>query len=215
VVDAMPREKLREWIADPKTPVNRLGLFGLMLGLCGNADDAEMMRDKILEPSDGFRIGIDGVMTGYVLLTGEQGLEVIEQEKISDKTENFSEHVASMQMLRFLWNFAKDRFDPERIKQSMRLMVENHKIADLVIADLARWEDWETTPRLIALYGTDGYDVPFVERKILYFMWAAVDSKPKEAQTTPEYVQQAQKFLARVEKDDPEIFNQARKTYLR
>lgn len=215
IVDLMPRDKLRQWITDPKTPVNRLGLFGLMLGLCGDDDDARLMRDRILEPSEGFRIGIDGIMAGYVLLAGEQGLALIEREKITDKTQNFSEHVACMQMLRFLWTYAKDRFSPDRLRQSMRLMVDNPKIADLVIADLARWEDWETTSRLIELYGTPGYDVPFVERKILYFMWAAEDSVAKDAGSKPPYVQQAQAFLKRIEVEDPEIFNQAKKTYLR
>lgn len=215
IVDLMPREKLRTWITHSATPVNRLGLFGLMLGLCGNAEDAELMRQKILEPSEGFRIGIDGIMAGYVLLTGEEGLALIEREKITDKSENFSEHVACMQMLRFLWTYAKDRFPPERLKRSMRLMVENPKIADLVIADLARWQDWDSTPRLIELYGTPGYDVPFVQRKILHFMWAAEDSRPKDAQPIPDYVKQAQEFLRRIEAEDPEIVQQARKTYFR
>ena len=33
--DRMPREKLRQWVTDPETPVTRIGLYGLLLGLCG------------------------------------------------------------------------------------------------------------------------------------------------------------------------------------
>lgn len=215
IVDQMPREKLRVWINDPKTPVNRMGLFGLMLGLCGGPEDAELMKAKILAPSEGFRIGIDGIMTGYVMLTGEAGLSLLEQEKIGDRTEDFSEHVACAQMLRFLWTYSKGLFPPARLRQSMRLLVENPKIADLVIPDLARWEDWELTPRLIALYGAEGYDVPFVQRKFIHFMWAAIDSVPKDAAEKPEYVQLATDFVAKLEVEDPDIVKMAKKTYFR
>ncbi|MCA9055362.1 MAG: hypothetical protein KDA75_16085 [Planctomycetaceae bacterium] len=215
IVDQMPREKLREWITDPKTPVNRLGLYGLMLGLCGQPDDTQLMEQKILEPNEGFRIGIDGIMTGYVLIGGEPALQLLEKEKLSDRTEDFSEHVACAQMLRFLWTYGKDKFPPERLRQSMRLLVENPKIADLVIPDLARWEDWELTPRLIALYGAEGYDVPFVQRKFIHFMWAAIDSIPKDAEKTPDYVLQAKEFVDKLEAEDPDLVRMAKKTYFR
>jgi hypothetical protein len=215
IVDQMPREKLREWINDPKTPVNRMGLFGLMLGLCGGPDEAQLMEEKILAPSEGFRIGIDGIMTGYVMLSGDKGMTLLEKEKIGDRSEDFSEHVACAQMLRFLWTYEKTLFPPDRLRKSMRLLVENPKIADLVIPDLARWEDWELTSRLIALYGTEGYDVPFVQRKFIHFMWAAQESVPKDAQEQPAYAKQATEFLTKLEAEDPDIVKMAKKTYFR
>ncbi|MFV0446441.1 MAG: hypothetical protein ACK5Q5_22945 [Planctomycetaceae bacterium] len=215
LADQMPREKLREWIADPKTPVNRMGLYGLMLGLAGKQDDAQFLEEKILAPSEGFRIGIDGVMTGYVMIAGEPGLDLLDREKIGDRTEDFSEHVACAQMLRFLWTYGKGLFPPERLRKSMRLLVENPKISDLVIPDLARWEDWELTQRLIDLYGKEGFDVPYVERKIIHFMWAAIDSVPKDADKKPDYVLKADAFLKKLEADDPEIVKMAKKTYFR
>lgn len=58
----MPREKLREWLVDPKVSPSRLGLYGLMMGLSGNDEDRQLMEKKILEPNTDFRLGIDGVM---------------------------------------------------------------------------------------------------------------------------------------------------------
>lgn len=97
----------------------------------------------------------------------------------------------------------------------MRLLVENPKIADLVIPDLARWEDWGITPRLVELYGKEGYDVPFVQRKFIHFMWAAQESVPKDAKEQPAYAKQATEFLNKLEVDDPEIVKMAKKTYFR
>jgi hypothetical protein len=215
IVDKFPREKLREWIVDEKTPVNRMGLFGLMLGLCGGPDDAQLMEQKILEPSEGFRIGIDGIMTGYVLITGEPGLALLEKEKLTDKTESFSEQMACAQMLRFLWTYGKDRFSPDRLRAAMRKLIDNPKIADLAVTDLSRWEDWESMPRLIELYGQPGYDPPHVRRKFIHFMWAAMDSVPKDAAKKPDYAVKAEDFVAKIEAEDPDIVKQAKKTYFR
>ena len=76
--DSLPREDLRRWVSNPETSKLRLGLYGLMLGLCGNADDAQLLREIIEQPAAELRLGIDGIMGGYVLLTGADGLEVID-----------------------------------------------------------------------------------------------------------------------------------------
>jgi hypothetical protein len=221
IVDHLPREKLREWLSQDVwgekavIPVNRLGLYGLMLGLCGEPDDAQLLEEKIMLPSAKYRIGLDGIMAGYVLLTKEPGLDLLDREKTGDRTEEFSEHVAATQMIRFLWTYGNGVVSPDRLKQSMRLLANNPKVADLVIPDLARWGDWGFTQPLIDLYGKPGYDVPFVQRKILHFMWAAIDSVPMDSATTPEYVQLAKAFVEKIDAEDPELMRMARKTYFR
>ena len=44
VKDQFPREKLREWLANPQTVTSRLGLYGLMLGLSGTQEDGEYLK---------------------------------------------------------------------------------------------------------------------------------------------------------------------------
>ena len=75
--DKYPRERIRKWITDKDTAVTRLGLYGLMLGLCGNEDDAKLMADHITQPTQDFRLGIDGIMAGYLLLKGEDGPQAV------------------------------------------------------------------------------------------------------------------------------------------
>jgi hypothetical protein len=52
---ALPRMKLRQWIRNPETDADRIGCYGLLLGLCGNVVDAkflaEMISDRVLETS--------------------------------------------------------------------------------------------------------------------------------------------------------------------
>ncbi len=82
LADVMPRNKIRKWITNPDTPATRLGLYGLLLGLCGEPEDADLMTKKITEPTDDFRLGIDGVMFGYLLLTGKEGLDLVDRLKL-------------------------------------------------------------------------------------------------------------------------------------
>lgn len=214
IKDKLPRDKIRQWVSDPQTPVSRMGLYGLMLGLCGNADDAALMKEKILKPSKEFRIGIEGVMAGLILIEKDKALDLLDEEKLKDKSEPFSEHVAVMQALRFLWTDGKGVVPPDRLRKSMRLLLDTD-VADLAINDLARWEDWGVTKELTERYGTPAYDISFIKRNIIRFMLAAEDSAPKDATEVPEYVTIAKEFLKKIETEDPDTFRTAKKFYFR
>ena len=180
LADEMPREKLRKWIVDPETTVTRLGLYGLLLGLCGNDDDARLMEQKIVEPAEDFRLGIDGIMSGYLLLRGKNGLDVIDETKLKhstfvddngeEKEVPFSETYAAMQALRFMWTYGDGRISKDRLRQSMRILLDRPELADLVIADLSRWKDWSVQDRLMELYDAEEYNIPSIKRAIVRYL---------------------------------------------
>ncbi len=185
IKDKFPRERLRTWVNNPKTSVTRLGLYGLMLGLCGTEDDAKMMRARITEPTEDFRLGIDGLMAGYVLLKGEEGLKVLEDTKLKAGVKvPFSETYAAMQAVRFAWNYS-ETIEKDRLKASMRLLLDRPEVADLVIADLARWKDWSVQDRLMKLYDEKEYDIPSIKRAIVRFLWCAARTPPTTKRKTP------------------------------
>ena len=174
----MDREKIRKWIANSETSPTRMGLYGLLLGLCGNEKDALLMRGKIEEETQDFRLGIDGLISGYLLLTGEKGLESIDKSKLSNKKAPFSETYAAMQALRFMWTYGNGRISKERLRQSMRELLDRPELADLVIADLARWEDWSLQDRLMKLYDEEDYSIPSVKRAIVRYLLTAAKVQP-------------------------------------
>src|SRR5690606_10265525 len=159
ITDQIPVEKVREWIQDPEIAPTRLGLYGMLLGLAGTETDAQLMREKIVEPADEFRLGIDGIMGGYLLLTGDKGLDVIDKEKLLNEEVPFSETYAAMQALRFMWTYGSGIEKP-RLQQSMRILLARPELADLVIADLARWKDWTIIDRLMEIYNAEEYSIP-------------------------------------------------------
>jgi hypothetical protein len=150
--EKLPREKIRGWIINKDTPATRMGLYGLLIGLSGTDEDAKILSKKILEKTEDFRLGIDGLMSGYLLLTGEKGLSVLDEHKLKNRDVPFSETYAAMQALRFMWKYSEGRIEKSRLRASMRILLDRPELADLVIADLARWKDWEVQDRLMALY---------------------------------------------------------------
>ena len=210
VKDKFPREKLREWLANPQTVPSRLGLYGLMLGLGGTEADAEYLKGRLLEPVEGFRLGIDGMMGGYLLLAGDKGLDTLDEAKLRNKTVAFSETYATMQALRFMWTYGDDRISKDRLRQSMRIILARPELADLVIVDLGRWEDWSVSDRLMEMYGTEGYDIPSTKRAIVRFYLTAEAAKPKDAKEPfPAHVVSAQKHLKTLREKDPETVKAA------
>lgn len=204
-----PREKLRTWLSDPQISPSRLGLYGLMLGLCGKDDDALVLEKKIFEPTSEFRLGIDGIMGGYLLLTGEKGLALIEEKKLADKKVPFSETYSAMQALRFLWQYGDGKFEPERLRRSMRLLLDRPELADLVIADLARWKDWSVQDRLMAMYGKDDYDIPSIKRAVVRYMLAC----SKDMMAAERDVTNATLHLADLEARDPKTVSDAKRFF--
>lgn len=228
----LPRDRIRKWVASDDTTVTRMGLYGLLLGLCGSEDDVAMLKKKIAEPTDEFRLGIDGVISGYLLLTGEKGLDFIDRVKLTTdvvldvngkpvkdskgevKKLPFSETYAAMQALRFMWTYAEGRVDKDRLRQSMRILLDRPELADLVIADLARWKDWSVQDRLMELYDEEEYAIPSVKRAIVrYMLVCAKDAQTGADGEAPDHVAEANKHLARLRKEDPKTVRDAERFF--
>ncbi|GIX03677.1 MAG: hypothetical protein KatS3mg113_0683 [Planctomycetaceae bacterium] len=213
IAQDLPREKLRQLVADPKTPAGRLGLYGLLLGLCGHEEDVAVLEQRILQPAEEFRLGIDGVMGGYLLLAGEAGLSKLEQAKVIPRQVPFSETYAVMQAVRFMWQYGEGRIAPDRLRQSMRLFLDRPELADLVIADLARMKDWSVIDRLRQMYGQQEFDVPAIKRAIVRFYLACVKDGADHAESPSSPGHRAQNYLQELEKIDPKTVSDAKRFF--
>jgi len=170
---------LREWLVNERIPGARKGLYGLMLGLCGGAEDEAFLK-RLIEPNvDEIRLGIDGVIGGYLYLTAGKGLPFIQQTKIANPDTPFPETYAAMQALRFLWSYGGDRVPREQVLKVVRGLVDRPAVCDIVINDLARWKDWSVQDRLMALYGVPDYNLPTIKRAIIRYQLASLRDVPE------------------------------------
>jgi hypothetical protein len=214
LAEKMPRERIRRWVASEETTPTRLGLYGLFLGLCGKEEDAALMKQKIVAPTEDFRLGIDGVMSGYLLLTGADGLDVLDEAKLKNEKVPFSETYAAMQALRFMWTYGDGRIEKSRLRQSMRTLLDRPELSDLVIADLARWQDWSVQDRLMEVYGAEEYDIPSIKRAIVRYMLVASKTKSEDGgDTPPPHAVKATKHLETLRKLDEKTVRQAERFF--
>jgi hypothetical protein len=214
IKDSIPADKVRQWLADPQTPTTRWGLYGVLLGLAGTPEDAELLYSKFATPSDDFRLGVEGIMTGYLMLVGEQGLDVIKRTKLVNPQAKFSETYAAMQTLRYMWQYLPDRIPAERLKASMRTLLDRPELADIVIADLSRWEDWAVVDKLVALYDHEDYNIPAIKRAIIRYLLTCENSwQEADSGEIPEYIVTARQALARIEQNDPKTVRDAKRFF--
>lgn len=216
LADKLPRDKIRKWLADPDFTNPRLGLYGLLLGLCGTEEDAELLARHIAAPvkSSEFRLGIDGIIGGYLVLTGAKGLDFIDKEKLRDTEGPTTEVFATLQALRFMWTYGDNRIPKARLKQSMRILIENPDLADIAITDLARWKDWSVQDRLIELYDHKDYQsVQHIKRAIISYTIAASRDLTKDSDAVPSHVAKARKHLAMLRERDPKAVRIAERLF--
>ena len=144
--------RLKSWIADPGMSPERLGLYGLMLGLCGSNTDADFLRSQCINTETGeFRFGAEGLVAGYLLLSGEAGLQDIEQQFLKPEISSAARH-ALLQTLEFFHTYEPSLIPQSRIRQSARLLLHDPVLAETTIMSLARWQDWDSLPLLTQIF---------------------------------------------------------------
>ncbi len=157
------------------------------------------------------KLGLDAMIACYLLLSSKEGiaeesLAEIEDRFLKDDTVEYTHVYASLQALRFLGDEQTDLVPIDRVIQSARLLLESDEFADQVIPDLARWEDWETLPRLYEMFKlsliTDKYQ--YVREPIVTYLDVAAEQQGDVGE-------QAKEALEWIENASPESVSRARR----
>lgn len=226
------RTKIREWIARGKLPEGHLGLYGLLLGACGEKDDAAFLKRAILLNPDGTDMA--GVMAGYLLLAGEEGLEFLEETKIKPhyvdvlvadgrvppstierrNKVTWSETDDAHRAIRFVWDHGEGKIPKERLRQSiLLLLLEHRRDASAAIRDLARWKEWGMQDRIVAMYGDEKYPSSNVDREVVIYLMKCIEDTDPNAKAKPEHVVKGRKNLEMLRQRDPEGVARAEGSY--
>jgi hypothetical protein len=178
--DRLDPAQLLAWIEDPAVQANRRRLYATLLGVCGG--DAEAERIAAILSGQGaaashaeVRGGLDAMIACYVALRGAPALDLVDElfleRRRDDKEVPFTETYAAVMALRFLGE-ESDLVPRERVLASLRLLLDEPKLADLVIADLARWQDWSVVDRLVTIFKEAKSDNIFVREPIVNYLRA-------------------------------------------
>lgn len=206
LIDKLPLDKIRKWLADPKTPRTHLGLYGILLGLAGKPKDADLLKSAFIDKRNEYSLGVEGIITGYLLLRGGDGVTTLEKEILHKRDAGADVVYPVLQALDLVWTYGRDRVPEADLIHAMRTLLDNPTVRDFAVFSLSRWKDWTSTSRLIEMYEAGGPDTGNLRRNIIAFMLNAARATT-DVDGTPQPVPQAKlakEFLDKIRAQDPE-----------
>ncbi len=200
------RGKLIHWLSSEETPPYRYGLYGMLLGLVGKPEDAKVFEKLVTDPQSGLVTGMDGLMAGYIRAVPTAGWAYVKSQ-FADASIPFARRYSALQAIRFIWRYQPDVLTSKEIVQGLAPMLEQHDIADLVIDDLRKHQEWSLVDTILQMTKESANNQPQMKRSILKYMLKCPDAKAKAyvadvRKTNPTLVEQAEDYL-KLEIPDP------------
>jgi len=192
VANKLPAAELRAWFLDRKTPPERLSLYGYLLGACGQAEDANLLRSFLRNPDDRTSRAMVGLLAGFIHLQPAEGWQMA-IDMLSDPKRPFTQRHAVLRTLRFYYGFQPDQ-SRKYVLQCLEVMLKQEELLDLAVDQLRTWKMWNYTDTITALYRRPN-NAPITKRCILRY-----------ALTCP--LPQAKKLVDEVRQQDPDLVNE-------
>lgn len=191
----MDHDQLVKWISDPEMPTDRKRLYLTLLGVCGGKDDLSMLEKMLRSTSKSARGGLDAMIACYLTLGGESGLGLINELFLANKQAPYADTYQAIMAIRF-HGTEGDVIPRSALVESLHHVLDRKDLADLVIPDLARWNDWSQINRLVNLFETADPENNWVRVPVVNYLRACPLDSAKEA-------------LKKIEKIDPESVRRA------
>jgi len=170
--DNLDRKRLIAMIKSPDIKPRLRGLCWMLLSLVGKSEDVSFCRNTL------FRINVSETtppidlpanIACMVSLGGEKAMTEIDDRFLRSQSASTSAVNAVVSAIRVLEQ-ELHAISKERLSASLRLVLEREDMADYVIPDLARWEDWSAMERLDRLFYESDTDRSFVRIPIFNYM---------------------------------------------
>lgn len=180
------RERLAAWLSGD-VPPERVGLYGLLLGWCGQPEDAAVLRLRIDDESKP-PVGIDGLLAGYTQLDRAAGTERT-VKILLDSNADLSVRKQALGAIRFLVR-SDPKVDRDTFIAVLEQAIDVDELTDLAIDELRRLKVWSALPKVVASYQPE--DRTAIRQAVLRFALRCAD-------------QRARDFVAEVKKKDAQL----------
>lgn len=167
----MNREKLIAWCKDPKMAPDRKRLYYTMLGVCGLPQDIPWMESMVKSTKAEDRVGLDSLIAAYLNLHGDAGLPLIVDSILKNKESQYVDIFAAVMALRF-HSTEGVVLKKEAVAKSMCTLLDRPDLADLIIPDLARMEEWTQVDKLFELFRDAKDEYVWIRMPIVNYMRA-------------------------------------------
>ncbi|REK07183.1 MAG: hypothetical protein DWQ37_21785, partial [Planctomycetota bacterium] len=169
LADRMHHDKLIEWVQSPEIPVSRRRLYLTMLGAANRKQDIPLLEEMIKSKDRQTKGALDALVAAYLTLKGPEGMPLVEELFLKNEDAEYTDTYATIMALRF-HGTEEDIIPRERLLVGLRMMLDRPKLADLVIPDLARWEDWSVVDRLVELFKTSDEESSWVRVPVINYL---------------------------------------------
>lgn len=197
------RAELANLIENPRTPSDQVGFFAYLLGLSGTAEDAPVIRQRLESELEGLASGVPGLVAGYLLLTGSEGLAELEGNFLLAGRGSPFVVAAFFEALQTIAREHPDRFSSERFYEAASCGLNRDDSADLAIGFLAHQRAWHMLPRVAERLNSRDPDmdrrraVQIAAVRFLIECQRDTDAAPAERDRAQRWLQQ----LARIDGD--------------
>jgi hypothetical protein len=164
----LPPARLRAWLRRPGLTAQQMHVYGLMLGYCGDRDDAAFLRRLVLPHLERGDPGIDGVLIGQALLDPGEGWAFL-RKLAGDGKSAFVVRYATLRAARYIHDVRPEAASRRDLAGVLALLLEQPDIADLPVDCLRKWGWWDFAPRVLPLYGAAPFDNPVTRRAVLRY----------------------------------------------
>jgi hypothetical protein len=195
----LPADKVAGWLEDPKTPGYRYGLYASLLGHCGKAKHAKVLRKMLDDPDKRSGSGVDGMLVAYIMLDRDNGWKYL-RGLLGTAKEEFQVRHAALRAITFLWETRPDLVKKKELMDGVCQLLVQSDVSDFAIEALLRWKCWEAADKVLDLTTPKNkkiHDVPAVHRAVLRF-----------ALSCPKKVTRAAKYLVVERKLDKEYVDE-------
>jgi hypothetical protein len=179
IKDKMNHEQIVGWIKNPEIPASRRRLYMVMLGICGSEKDLPMLEEFMRSSDRKAKSGLDALIACYLTLKGESGLKLVDELFLANAKSDYADTYSAIMAIRFHGSDG-GVIGKKPLVASLHHMLSRPELADLVIPDLARWEDWGSMDKLMELFKTADEKTSWVRVPVVNYLRACPLPRAKE-----------------------------------
>jgi hypothetical protein len=191
--------QLISWLKNPEISPSHRRLDFTLLGVCGTEKDVPLLETMFHSNDRKLKAGLDAMIGSYLAIKGPSGLKLVEELYLNNKDAEFTDTYAAIQAIRIAEETGI--ITKDKASEAFHAMLDRPKMADLVIPDLARWQDWSVLDRMSDLFTLPGDDATWVRVPVLKYLKACPLPDAKKmydrlALIDPTAAKQAESFLS-------------------
>lgn len=193
--DRLDHVQLMKWIQKPNLSPRRAQLYASFLTICGLPSVVPELEQRLKNRDPNSTGTSPAMLYCYLTLKGADGLQLVDQSFLKEGT--YMDMFSAVTVLRHFADQNSSPISRDQICSSLRIVLDRAKMADLVIPDLARLEDWSATDQIARLYNESSEENAWIRVPAYMYMYVCP-------------LEEAKQHLVGFEKLDPQTAKRAR-----